>query len=104
VRSVVWSHTAIDQFEIAIDYLSERNASAALKLADQVVGTIDKLAGRPIGRPGERDNTFEKRVIGTPYLLVYGLAGGPDGELRVHRLFHTAQDWQGWAPNPGEDV
>lgn len=104
MRSVVWSHTAIDQFELSIGYLAERNTGAALKLAELVFETVQNLAGRPIGRPGERDNTFEKRVIGTPYLLVYGLTGGPDGEIRVHRLFHMAQDWRGWAPGPDDEL
>lgn len=104
MRTVVWSDTAIDQFELAIEYLAERNAAAGLKLLDQVLGTIEKLAVRPIGRPGERDNSFEKRVIGTSYLLIYGLTGGSEGELRVHRLFHMSQDWRSWAPKPEEDL
>lgn len=104
MREIVWSDTAIDQFENAIAYMAERNPSAALRLSDRVLATIESLAVRPIGRPGERADTFEKGVFKTSYLLVYGLVGGPDGELKVHRLFHMAQNWRGWTPEAGEEI
>ena len=43
-------------------------------------------------------------MLGTAYVVVYALIGGPEGELWVHRLFHTAQNWTGWSPDPEEDV
>lgn len=104
MREIVWSDTAIDQFDKAIAYLAERNPTAALRLSDRVLTTIESLAVRPIGRPGERVNTFEKGVLKTSYLLVYGLAGGAHGELKIHRLFHMAQNWRGWTPETGEEV
>lgn len=104
MREIVWSDAAIDQFDNAIVYLAERNPSTALLLSDRVLTTIESLAVRPIGRPGERADTFEKGVLKTSYLLVFGLVGGPDGELKIHRLFHMAQNWRGWTPETGEDI
>lgn len=102
MRAVRWSETALAQFEAAIAYLAERNAVAADHLADRLEETVAALAKRPIGRPGYREGTYEKSVLRTPYLIVYSLFGGPDGELWIHRVFHTSQDWTGWTPHPDE--
>lgn len=104
MRAVRWSETALAQFETAIGYLAERNAVLADHLADRLEETVAALAKRPIGRPGYREGTYEKSVLRTPYLIVYSLFGGPDGELWIHRVFHTSQDWTGWTPHPDEDA
>lgn len=104
MRAVRWSETALTQFEAAIAWLAERNATAADHLADRLEETVAALAKRPIGRPGYREGTYEKSVLKTPYLIVYSLFGGPDGELWIHRVFHTSQDWTGWTPHPDEDA
>ncbi len=96
MRIIVWSATAIDQYDNAIDYLARQNQPAAARLAERIETAILALAKRPIGRPGERAGTFEKRILKTSYLLVYSLSGGPDGELRIHRIFHMSQNWRGW--------
>ena len=60
-------------------------------LAD-LVGAIDWLARRPIGRPGKQPDTYEKRVTDTPYLFIYALSeAGGDEQIHVIRLFHMAQ-------------
>ena len=104
MRSVRWADTALDQFDSAVAYLTERNPEAADRLADRLEETVAALARRPIGRPGHCEGTYEKTVVGTAYVVVYALIGGPDGELWVHRVFHTAQNWTGWSPDPEEDV
>lgn len=104
MRSVRWSDAAIVQFDAAIDYLAERNPDAAQALKDRIVETTAALAIRPIGRPGYCDGTYEKAVLRTAYVIVYSLVGGPDDELRIHRVFHSAQNWTGWSPTLEDDV
>ncbi len=104
MRSVRWSDTALNQFDAAVAYLTERNETAADRLADRLEETVAALARRPIGRPGYREGTYEKSVLKTPYIIVYSLLGGPDGELWIHRVFHTSQDWTGWTSKPDEDA
>ncbi|HRO32672.1 MAG TPA: type II toxin-antitoxin system RelE/ParE family toxin [Brevundimonas sp.] len=104
MRSVRWSDAAIDQLDAAVDYLSDRNADAAQVLKDRIMDTVAALATRPIGRPGYCDGTYEKAVLHTAYVIVYSLVGGPDDALHVHRVFHTAQNWTGWSPNPEDEV
>ena len=102
MRAIDWSQTAIDQYENAIAYLADRNLEAAERLAERIEATIDGLARRPIGRPGQREGTYEKAVLRTAYLVIYSLVGGPEGQLRILRVFHTAQDWTSWSPGPEE--
>lgn len=101
MRRVDWSDTALEQFDVAIAYLTERNPSAADLLADRLEETVAALSRRPLGRPGYHDGTYEKAVLRTNYVVVYSLIGGTDNALRVHRVFHTAQNWRNWSPLPG---
>ena len=93
MREIVWSARAIDQYAIAFEFLAERNPSAADKLRVRVRETLDILVRRPIGRLGYADNTFEKIVQQTSYVIVFEVAGD---ELRILRLFHMSQDWRDW--------
>lgn len=60
------------------------------------------MAVKPIGRPGKRPGTYEKRVHKTNYLIVYALPDDRPSVLRVLRVFHMAQDWVGWQPEPDD--
>lgn len=102
MRGVIWSERAIHQYEGAIDYLAEHNPDAAEQLAERIENTISMLAQRPIGRPGQRDGTYEKRVLRTRYLIVYALVGGSDGDLQILRIYHMAQNWTGWSMDADE--
>lgn len=97
MRAVDWSEKAIEQYQGAVAWLAERNPAAAEKLAGRVRDAIESLAHRPIGRPGHVEGTYEKAVLHTAYLIIYSLVGGPDGQLRILRIYHTAQDWTGWS-------
>ena len=102
MRTVDWSERALDQYARAIDWLAERNPDAADRLAGRIGATVEQLARRPIGRPGQIDGTYEKAVLRTAYLVIYSLVGDSDGHLRILRIYHTAQDWTAWSPGPDE--
>jgi toxin ParE1/3/4 len=104
MRSVQWSDAALDQFEHAVAWLTERSPVAADRLADRLEETVAALTKRPIGRPGHREGTYEKAVLGTDYVIIYSLIGGSEDGLRIHRVFHTAQNWTGWSLLPDEEV
>lgn len=93
MRIIVWSRRALLELAHAIDYLAQRNLPAAQKIESRIIEATEKLARRPIGRPGKQPDTYEKLVNGAPYLIVYALADDADrGQVRIIRLFHTAQD------------
>lgn len=102
MRTVVWSGRGLVQLKAAIDYLAERNLVASQRLEARIAETVANLARRPIGRPGHQPETYEKRITDTPYLIVHELVGGPEGDLRILRLFHLSQDWTGWKPGPDD--
>jgi len=93
VKEVVWSSHARAQYLSALTFLADKNEPAAAKLLERVEATTAALANRPIGRPGYADDTFERIVQRTSYVIVFELAGE---ELRVLRFFHMSQDWRGW--------
>jgi len=93
VREVIWSDHARTQYLSALEFLAERNPTAATKLFVRIEATAEELARRPIGRPGYAPDTFEKIISKTSYVMVYELAGDV---LHVLRLFHMSQNWRGW--------
>lgn len=93
MRKVRWSRRALDQLKLAIFYMAERNPAAAQVQHDLIRETGEKLGRRPIGRPGQVANTYEKRVIGTRYRLVYRIDPSTEGVLMILRVWHDAQDW-----------
>lgn len=93
MRRVVWSRRALLELTHALDYLAQRNLTAARRIETRILETTEKLARRPIGRPGKHPGAYEKRVTGAPYLIVYALADDAEGgRIQILRLFHTAQD------------
>ncbi|WP_395943506.1 type II toxin-antitoxin system RelE/ParE family toxin [Brevundimonas sp.] len=89
MRTVVWSNRASLELARAIDYLAQRNLHAAQRIEARILETAEKLARRPIGRPGHLPDVYEKRVTDTPYLMYYTL---DERRIVILRLFHTAQD------------
>ena len=54
------------------------------------------LAQRPIGRPGRIAGTYEKSVIGQPYIIAYALLPRDDGQaddILILQVIHTSRDW-----------
>lgn len=93
MRTVAWSRRALLELTHAIDYLAQRNLAAAQRIETRILDTTEKLARRPIGRPGKHPGAYEKRVTGTPYLIVYALTDDAEGgQVQIIRLFHTAQN------------
>jgi plasmid stabilization system protein ParE len=91
-RNIVWSATAIDDFEAAIGFLAERNPHAALRVATAIDEAVRKLGGMPTGRPGRVAGIYEKPVPGTPYVVAY--ASAPEtATLAILRIIHMARDW-----------
>jgi toxin ParE1/3/4 len=78
-----------------LDYVAERNPSAAIRLGDAIEASMLRLADHPMsGRSGRVGGTRELTVAGTPYIIIYRV------EVRrvvVLRLLHGALQWPGKA-------
>jgi plasmid stabilization system protein ParE len=97
VRQVRWSAhgLALYQREV-IGYLEEQDEAAARQVNADAQRTIAVLAQRPIGRPGRISGTYEKTVVGRPYIIAYSLLPRDDGrpdDILILRIIHTARDW-----------
>jgi toxin ParE1/3/4 len=74
------------------DYLKARDAaSTAARYSVAIRAALELLSYFPhFGHPGTAGGTYEWVVRGTPYIIVYELAGRE--ELMVLGIFHGAED------------
>ena len=97
MRRIIWSPRAAAAYRREVlDYLELQGEPAVRRVAGDIERTIEMLAQRPIGRPGRISGTYEKLVIGQPYIIVYALTPSDDGDednLVVMRIVHTSRDW-----------
>jgi plasmid stabilization system protein ParE len=93
VSDVVWSEAAL--LDSILAYIAADDPRAAYKVIDQIETTADQLGRVPSGRPGRVARTYEKSVIGLPYIIAYAprkTAGGED-QIAILRVIHTARNW-----------
>ena len=85
--SIIWSPEAAADLETAIEFIAERNPSAAAKIADGILALIERLAEEPILGP-EHELSNGEIVRGWPYppfRIYYQLT---DDTLRLIRIYH----------------
>lgn len=90
MRRVVWSDTALDDFERAIAYIAAESRSGAQHIAAAIDDTATRLGEMATGRPGRVEGTYEKPVARTPYIIAYALT---QRDLVIVRVIHGARDW-----------
>lgn len=88
---LVWMQSAVGDLREARAYVADDDASAAARLAAQILEVAEALVTTPsLGRRGRVTGTREIAVPGTPYLLVYRLVA--DG-IQVLRVLHGRRSW-----------
>ncbi|MEK7343906.1 MAG: type II toxin-antitoxin system RelE/ParE family toxin [Pseudomonadota bacterium] len=87
---VIWRPKAQQDARNILDYISDRNPAAALRLADLFEQTAEKIADHPyMHRPGRVTDTRE--AIVTPnYILIYRVVGD---RIEVINIKHTRQQY-----------
>jgi toxin ParE1/3/4 len=101
-RPVLWPRAALDDLKVAVSYIARENPEAARKVAAAIREAGRKLGVHSTGRKGRVDGTFEKSVVGLPYIVAYAIetGAGPERIVILH-VIHTARDWPaGRWPNP----
>ena len=97
MRRVIWSVRAVAAYRREVlDYLEQQGEAPQRRVRADVERAIEMLSQRPIGRPGRISGTYEKLVIGQPYIIVYSLLPGDEGgedDLAILRIVHTSRDW-----------
>lgn len=87
---VIWRPKARQDARNILDYISDRNPTAALRLADLFAQTAERLVDHPhMHRPGRVTNTREALV--TPnYVIIYRV--GADA-IEILAVKHTRQQY-----------
>jgi toxin ParE1/3/4 len=96
VTDVFWSERALDDADALVAYIAKDNPRAALRVLERIERTAELLGEAPIGRRGRVADTYEKVVVGLPYIIAYALQRLPTGSERivVLRVIHGARDWR----------
>ena len=95
MRDVVWSEAALDDTDVLFAYIAADNPAAAHKVLDRIGSTAEGLGRLPSGRRGRVQGTYEKSVVGLPYIIAYAinpLSSGAE-QIVVLRVIHTARNW-----------
>lgn len=93
---MLWSERAAKAVEFIVLTIAKDNRAAAVRVADRLYETAQKLGERSLGRAGRVDGTYEKTVVGLPYVLCYTIAQGSDGieeQIIILHVIHTARHW-----------
>jgi addiction module RelE/StbE family toxin len=86
VHAIHWSDESISDLVDILDYIGQRNASAAVALHARVLKVAFEIGDEPqIGRPGRVRDTREF-VLHPNYLLVYRVG---DARVEVLRILHA---------------
>jgi toxin ParE1/3/4 len=73
-------------------WIGKDSPTAARRALRSIVQTIDMLAHFPLlARPGRARNSYERRVAGTPYIIVFRLREKPP-VIIVVAVVHAARD------------
>lgn len=87
---LIWRPEALDDLDHTIDYIEERNPSAAERLGHAIRHTAERLPDHPyMYRPGRVPGTREA-VIHPNYVLVYRITADA---IEILALLHTRQQY-----------
>lgn len=85
---LIWEPEARHQYAAIVDFVSEHNPRAALRLSSLIDEALERACRFPeIGRPGRVSGTREL-IVHPNYLIVYQVAAGA---IDVLRLLHARQ-------------
>jgi addiction module RelE/StbE family toxin len=88
---IVWDSRAVEDLSAILDYIDQRNPTAALKTYQLISGSVSQLATHPfIGRVGRVVETREMIVNGTPYLVAYAIG---DEAITIIAVLQASRHW-----------
>jgi plasmid stabilization system protein ParE len=95
VRDVVWSESALDDTDEIVAYIASDNPAAAAKVLDRLELTAQRLGRLAVGRSGRVEGTYEKSVVGLPYIIAYAIRPLTSAreQVVILRVIHTARNW-----------
>jgi len=90
VLKLIWLEPAVLQLEAALEYIAERNGTAADRLAAEIEACAKRLARHPnMYRPGRVPGTREA-VVHPNYILIYRVTAEA---VEIISLVHARQQY-----------
>lgn len=87
---LVWRASALEDLKSIIEYIAERNASAAVRLHSAIEACAEGLRERPLlYRPGRVEGTREA-VVHPNYILIYEVGAEA---VEVTAVVHSRQQY-----------
>ena len=89
--TIRWFSAAVRDRLQHLDYISEHDPSASLRIDEQISQQLQLLSRHPLmGRTGRVSGTRELVIARSPFLLVHRMHSN---EIQVVRMLHGAQQW-----------
>jgi plasmid stabilization system protein ParE len=89
--NVVWLPAAETTRDRQLDYVAERNPTAAVRLGDAIARSVARLGERPyLGRMGRVAGTRELVVPRTPFIVIYRIE---TETVLILRVLHSSQNY-----------
>ncbi|MGV3551690.1 type II toxin-antitoxin system RelE/ParE family toxin [Rhizobium sp.] len=86
-----WLTEAQIEFRHHIAYIHQHNPRAASRIQAQIIRRVALLERFPrSGRIGRQQDSRELVVTGTPYIVIYAVAGDV---IQIMHVVHTSQQW-----------
>ena len=89
-RRIAWGARAAADYHAQLGYIAEQHPANADVVDRRIMAAIEKLAARPIGRPGRVAGTYEKTIVNTGLIVAYVLG---EGTITVIRIIHARRNW-----------
>jgi len=87
---VVWLESALEDQDAILEYVTERNEAAAVKLQREFDACASRLLDYPLMYPVGRADGTREALAHPNYMLVYRVAGDM---IEIVRLVHSRQQY-----------
>lgn len=93
-RAIIWSRDALDDLKQQIAHIAADDPAAARRVIDKITTVAADLGHFATGRPGRVLGTYEKSIVGLPFVIAYSLAADNGREnVAILRVIHTSRNW-----------
>ena len=90
MRTLIWRPKALDQLDLLVGYITERDEAAARRIEALVHYSADTITSHPLaGRPGRVKGTREW-VVHPNYLMIYRVT---KTQIVILRFLHARQQY-----------
>lgn len=97
MRPVLWSAAARAELLDIVRFIAEANTAAATKVAERMERAAAELGQFAVGRRGRVSGTYEKVIVGLPYIIAYAIDGADTdrrgASIVILHIIHGARDW-----------